>query len=131
MPACAASSRMENSAATQTLLERVSTLLDQASVIQGAFAHVPSGEHMLQFSATTRKFGRPPKSDRDRGAAALAAGVPTRHQIARILSLSEQQLCMVLIRSLGVRFGWGTVAVMLTSERPLSACCRPSTSDSV
>ena len=39
--------------ATQTLLDQVSTLLDQSGVAQGALAHAPSGVHMLRFSATT------------------------------------------------------------------------------
>ena len=39
--------------ASQTLLDQVSALLDRAGVVQGAFAHAPSGVHMLRFSATT------------------------------------------------------------------------------
>jgi AraC-like DNA-binding protein len=39
--------------ATQTLLDQVSTLLDHSGVVQGAFAHAPSGMHMLRFPATT------------------------------------------------------------------------------
>ncbi|MCZ4315346.1 AraC family transcriptional regulator [Comamonadaceae bacterium G21597-S1] len=38
---------------TQALLDRVSTLLDQAGVVQGSFAHAPSGVHMLRLTATT------------------------------------------------------------------------------
>lgn len=39
--------------AAQTLLDQVSALLDRAGVGQGAFAHAPSGVHLLRFSATT------------------------------------------------------------------------------
>ena len=38
---------------TQTLLDQVSALLDQAGVVEGAFAHTPSGVHILRFAATT------------------------------------------------------------------------------
>lgn len=41
--------------ATQTLLDQVSALLDRAGVDQGAFAHAPSGVHMLRFFSTTRQ----------------------------------------------------------------------------